>query len=91
MTPYERVSVAVIGGTGLYDLELNNVKQLHVSTPYGEPSDAITIGNLDGIQVAFLPRHGRHHQLSPTEIPARANIHALKQLGAQRIISVSVG
>src|SRR6185312_488475 len=68
---------------------LAQVEQVELSTPYGAPSDAITIGDLDGVSVAFLPRHGRGHRLSPSEVPARANIYALKSVDVERIISVS--
>lgn len=82
--------LGVIGGSGLYAMPgLSQVEQVEVSTPFGAPSDAITIGELDGVSVAFLPRHGRGHRLSPAEVPSRANIHALKSLGVERIISVS--
>jgi 5'-methylthioadenosine phosphorylase len=81
---------AVIGGSGFYDFpDLEDRREMHVDTPFGAPSDAITTGRLAGKPVAFLPRHGRGHSISPTEIPARANIYALKQLGVERIISVS--
>jgi len=90
VTAIPQVKVGVLGGTGLYDMEgLSNVRELTLTTPYGNPSDTITIGELDGIEVAFLPRHGRGHRLLPAEIPARANIHALKQLGVERLVSVS--
>ena len=65
------------------------MKEIRLKTPFGEPSDAIAIGSLEGTGVAFLPRHGRGHPLSPTEVPARANIYALKSLGVEWIISVS--
>ena len=82
--------VAVIGGTGLYQLDaLRNIKQVDLTTPFGPPSDTITLGTLEDVGVAFLPRHGRGHSISPTEIPAKANIYALKSLGVERIISVS--
>ncbi|MBI4297134.1 MAG: S-methyl-5'-thioadenosine phosphorylase [Chloroflexi bacterium] len=85
-----KVRIGVIGGTGLYQMEgLTQLRELHVETPFGKPSDAITLGNLEGIPVAFLPRHGRGHRFSPTHIPARANIYALKSLGVEHIISVS--
>jgi 5'-methylthioadenosine phosphorylase len=81
---------AVIGGSGLYQLEgLTHVQEIEVDTPFGKPSDAIITGELEGIRVAFLPRHGRGHVISPTELPARANIYALKSLGVQRIIASS--
>ncbi len=82
--------LGVIGGSGLYQVEgLKDVEELRVKTPFGDPSDAITLGTLEGERVAFLPRHGRGHRISPTEIPVRANIYALKSLGVERIISVS--
>jgi 5'-methylthioadenosine phosphorylase len=82
--------LAVIGGSGLYKIEgLTDVEQVNMETPFGRPSDTITIGKLDGLSVAFLPRHGRHHTILPTEIPARANIYALKALGVEQIIAVN--
>jgi len=82
--------IAVIGGSGLYQMEgLSNVREVDVDTPFGKPSDAIVLGELEGMSVAFLPRHGQGHRLSPTEVPARANIYALKKLGVERIISVT--
>jgi len=85
-----KARIGVIGGSGLYEIEgLTDIKEVQVSTPFGEPSDAITIGTLEGEQVAFLPRHGKGHRISPTELPVRANIYALKSLGVERIISIS--
>jgi 5'-methylthioadenosine phosphorylase len=82
--------LGVIGGSGLYAMPgLAQVEQVELSTPFGAPSDALTIGDLDGVSVAFLPRHGRGHGLSPSEVPSRANIYALKSVGVERIISVS--
>lgn len=82
--------IGIIGGTGLYQMEgLRDAEEVFPDTPFGKPSDAILTGTLDGVGVAFLPRHGRGHRFSPSEIPARANIYALKALGVQRIISVS--
>ena len=82
--------IGVIGGTGLYQMEgMNNVEEINVNTPFGKPSDAITIGNLEGTRIAFLPRHGRGHRITPTEIPVRANIYALKSLGVEWIVSVN--
>ncbi len=81
--------IAVIGGTGLEDIQgMTDVRQIELDTPFGKPSDLITIGKLDGVGVAFLPRHGRGHFISPTELPSRANIYALKSLGAEQIIVV---
>ena len=80
--------IGVIGGTGLYDIEgLTDVKEVNAETPFGKPSDTIVVGKLGGVGIAFLPRHGRGHTISPTEVPSRANIYALKALGAEFIIS----
>jgi 5'-methylthioadenosine phosphorylase len=82
--------IGVIGGTGLYQIEgMTEVEEVNVKTPFGEPSDSIIVGNLEGIKVAFLPRHGKGHVINPTELPVRANIYALKSLGVERIISVN--
>ena len=82
--------IGIIGGSGLYKMEgMTGVEKVKVSTPFGEPSDAIILGNLEGVRVAFLPRHGEGHRISPSELPAKANIYALKSLGVERIISVS--
>ena len=88
-----QAKIGVIGGTGLYDVEgLTNIEEVDITTPFGKPSDAITIGTLEGQRVAFLPRHGKGHRISPTEIPVRANIYALKLLGVEQIIAInSVG
>ena len=84
-----KAKIAIIGGTGLEDIEgLTDIQQVNIDTPFGKPSDAVTIGKLDGIGIAFLPRHGRGHFISPTELPARANIYALKSLGVEQIIAV---
>jgi 5'-methylthioadenosine phosphorylase len=80
--------IGVIGGTGLYDIEgLTDVKEVRPETPFGKPSDAIVVGKLGGVGIAFLPRHGKGHRVSPTEVPYRANIYALKALGVEFIIS----
>ena len=80
----------IIGGSGLYKMEaMTGMEKVRISTPFGEPSDAIMLGNLEGVRVAFLPRHGEGHRISPSELPAKANIYALKSLGVERIISVS--
>jgi len=84
-----RAKIGVIGGTGLYDIEgLTDIEEVELDTPFGKPSDAITIGRLEGVGVAFLPRHGKGHRISPTELPARANIYALQSLGVDHIIAV---
>ncbi len=83
-------TLAMIGGSGLYAIEgLEGVEEVKVRTPFGSPSDAIVTGTLEGVQVAFLSRHGRGHRLSPSDINYRANIYALKSLGVTRVISVS--
>ena len=82
--------VAVIGGSGLYEMSgLVDLQEGRPDTPYGLPSDVITIGRIEGIATAFLPRHGRGHRLLPGEVPTAANIYALKALSVERIISVS--
>jgi 5'-methylthioadenosine phosphorylase len=82
--------VGIIGGTGLYDPKiLSHVEEVSVSTPYGSPSDIITVGELAGKRVAFLPRHGRKHTIRPSDVNSRANIYALKKLGVQRILAPS--
>jgi 5'-methylthioadenosine phosphorylase len=82
--------IGVIGGTGLYQIEgLTGIQEVNIDTPFGPPSDTITIGRLGRAGIAFLPRHGKGHRISPTEIPARANIYALKSLGVEHIISVN--
>src|SRR6185503_8174068 len=86
----EKVNIGIIGGSGLYQMpELENVREIAVDTPFGKPSDAFIVGELDGVSVAFLPRHGRGHRLTPTELPFRANIYAMKLLGVESILSAS--
>ena len=86
----EQVTIGIIGGSGLYQMpELENVREQVVETPFGSPSDAFIIGELDGVTVAFLPRHARGHKFTPTEVPYRANIYAMKLLGVEYILSVS--
>ena len=83
-------SIGIIGGSGLYSMPgLKGIRETRVKTPFGEPSDAFVLGTLEGKRVAFLARHARGHRLLPTEINFRANIYAMKQLGVERIISVS--
>ena len=85
-----QAEIGIIGGTGLYDPKLiKNVKEITLSTPYGAPSDAITVGELGGRHVAFLPRHAKKHTIRPTDINSRANIFALKKLGVTRILAPS--
>ncbi len=83
-------AVGIIGGSGLYDLEgLEGREERRVETPFGDPSDAFVTGTYRGVRLFFLPRHGRGHRLLPSEIPFRANIWALKQLGATHVVSIS--
>src|ERR671916_2262593 len=82
--------IGIIGGSGLYQMaELKDVEEVRLDTPFGPPSDAFIVGTLEGVRVAFLPRHGRGHKLLPTELPFRANIYAMKLLGIERILSAS--
>ena len=82
--------IGVIGGSGLYEIEgMTDIEEVKPETPFGEPSDAIIIGELEGNRIAFLPRHGRGHYVLPTEVPSLANIYALKSLGVEWIISIS--
>lgn len=86
----EPVKIGVIGGTGLYSLDGMEIKgEVFPDTPWGKPSDSITIGKFKGKGIAFLPRHGRGHFLNPSEVPAQANIAALKSLGVEEIIAFS--
>ena len=89
-TGSEPVRIGVIGGSGLYNMPgFENAREVRVKTPFGDPSDALVVGQLEGKRVAFLARHARGHRFLPTEINYRANIHAMKQLGVERIVSVS--
>lgn len=82
--------IGIIGGSGLYKMDaVQNIQEVTLSTPFGDPSDALIVGELEGATVAFLARHGRNHHLLPTELPFRANIHAMKQLGVEYLISAS--
>src|SRR3989441_2127345 len=84
------VRAAVIGGSGFYQMDgLSDVEDVRIDTPFGVPSDNLVIGTLAGERVAFLPRHGVGHRILPSKIPARANIHAFKQLGVEFVLSVS--
>ena len=86
----EPVRIGIIGGSGLYSMAgLTDTREVRVKTPFGDPSDAIVVGTLEGRRVAFLARHGRGHRFSPSEINYRANICALKMLGVEQVISVS--
>jgi 5'-methylthioadenosine phosphorylase len=82
--------VGVIGGSGLYEMEgLEDVQTISLNTPFGEPSDSFIVGRLEGVKIAFLPRHGRGHRISPSSLNFRANIYGMKMLGVQWIIGVS--
>jgi 5'-methylthioadenosine phosphorylase len=85
-----QAKIGIIGGSGLYKMEaLKDVEEVQLETPFGSPSDALIVGTLDGTSVAFLARHGRNHHLTPSELPFRANIHAMKQLGVEYLVSAS--
>ncbi len=85
-----QADIAIIGGSGVYDTAmLDNVREVEIDTPFGKPSDAITIGSFGETNIAFLPRHGKGHRISPSKLNSRANILALKKLGVKRIISAS--
>jgi 5'-methylthioadenosine phosphorylase len=84
------IRIGVIGGSGLYQMEgLTDVEERHIATPFGDPSDAVVVGMLEGVRVAFVARHGRGHRITPTEVNYRANVFALKTLGVEQIISIS--
>src|ERR1700741_4087694 len=86
----EPIEIGIIGGSGLYSMKgLSGSREVRVKTPFGDPSEAIVTGLLEGKRVAFLARHGRGHRILPSEINYRADIYALKLLGVDRIISVS--
>jgi len=83
-------TLGILGGSGLYDLPgLTEREEVRVTTPFGDPSDALITGKLHGVRMAFLPRHGRGHVLAPHELPFRANIHAMKQLGMECVLGIS--
>ncbi len=85
-----QAKIGVIGGSGLYEIGgMTDIEEVNIDTPFGKPSDSITIGRLEGVGIAFLPRHGKGHRILPTEIPVRANIYALKSLGVEHIIAIN--
>ena len=86
----EKVTLAIIGGSGLYNMPgLQNTQEHDLSTPFGKPSSPVIVGDLEGQRVAFLARHGLGHHITPSEVNYRANIYALKELGAERVVSIS--
>ncbi len=86
----EKVEIGIIGGSGLYAMPgLSGLREVKLETPFGEPSDAYMVGELDGRKVAFLARHGRGHRISPSELNFRANIYGMKMLGVEYVLSVS--
>lgn len=83
-------TLGIIGGSGIYDLPgLENRQEVAVDTPFGRPSDLLITGTMHGVRMAFLPRHGRGHRLAPHELPFRANLHAMKQLGMTAVVGIS--
>ncbi len=85
-----QAKIGIIGGSGLYQMpELTDIDEIELQTPFGSPSDKFILGTLEGERVAFLPRHGRGHRFTPTEVPFRANIYGMKLLGVERILSAS--
>ncbi len=90
MTANAKAEIGIIGGSGLYDMPgFEGKQEIEIETPFGAPSDGFTVGTLSGRKVAFLPRHGRGHRISPSELNFRANIFAMKLLGVERILSLS--
>ncbi|PKO22473.1 MAG: S-methyl-5'-thioadenosine phosphorylase [Chloroflexi bacterium HGW-Chloroflexi-1] len=86
----EKVRIGVIGGSGVYDMaQLTDVREVRLDTPFGAPSDAYVVGQIGGQPVAFLPRHGRGHRISPTQLNSQANIYGFKMLGVEYLISIS--
>lgn len=86
----EKVRIGIIGGSGVYDMrQLTDVEEVRLDTPFGAPSDAYIVGKIGGQPVAFLPRHGRGHRISPTRLNSRANIYGFKMLGVEYLISIS--
>jgi 5'-methylthioadenosine phosphorylase len=86
----QQAEIGIVGGSGLYSMPgLTDIREVELETPFGDPSDAYVLGTLSGRNVAFLSRHGRGHRLMPTELPYRANIHGFKQLGVERLLSLS--
>jgi len=90
MTSAEQATLGIVGGSGFYEIDgLENTRRLEIETPYGPPSDALVLGDLKGLPVAFVSRHGAGHRLSPSEVPYRANVWALASLGVRSLVSIS--
>lgn len=88
--PHAEAKIGVIGGSGLYEITgMTDIEEVDIATPFGKMSDTITIGKLEDVGIAFLPRHGKGHRIMPTELPSRANIYALKSLGVEHIIAIN--
>jgi 5'-methylthioadenosine phosphorylase len=86
----EPATIGIIGGSGVYEIDgIDDMREVRVKTPFGDPSDIIVTGALSGVRCAFLPRHGRGHRILPSEVNSRANIYALKSLGVEQIVSIS--
>jgi 5'-methylthioadenosine phosphorylase len=86
----DNVRIGVIGGSGVYDMaQLHDMQEIRLDTPFGAPSDAFVVGTIEGVPVAFLPRHGRGHRISPARLNSRANIYGFKTLGVEYLISLS--
>jgi 5'-methylthioadenosine phosphorylase len=86
----QKIRAAVIGGSGVYQIDgMKVIREFYPTTPFGKPSDPITIGSYHGVTCAFLPRHGKGHRYLPSEIPQRANFYALKMLGVELVIALS--
>jgi 5'-methylthioadenosine phosphorylase len=86
----QQAEIGIIGGSGLYSMPgLTDIRETNLQTPFGDPSEAYVLGTLEGRKVAFLARHGRGHRILPSELNFRANIHGMKQLGVERILSIS--
>ncbi len=85
-----QAKIGIIGGSGLYKMDaLTDIEEVEIDTPFGKPSDALILGTLEGVRVAFLARHGRNHTLTPSELPFRANVYAMKAIGVEYLISAS--
>ncbi|MBN2044044.1 MAG: S-methyl-5'-thioadenosine phosphorylase [Anaerolineales bacterium] len=90
MNQKPQINLGVIGGSGLYKMEqLDNIQRIEINTPFGQPSSPIMVGTLDGFPIGFIARHGLNHQITPTEVNYRANLYALKAIGAEKVLGIS--